>query len=196
MKNKIIHFFKNLFKIKDKSTRSDLGDMLHALQNNDADKANKAYDQYVINATLNYSAVKAISQGDLNYFLSLHEKVPNDKKSRFLFYKKSFDIAVSQDNEEIFKHILDNNHLTLNDINPDTLLHTLSTKNAYEIASVVLYGLNFTVTEKMKKMLTCDSDGKTHTQMLALIEKRDLYLELGENLKDNQPKEKFKINKI
>jgi predicted RNA-binding protein associated with RNAse of E/G family len=196
MKNKITNFFKNLFKIKDKPTRSDLGDMLHALQNNDADKANKAYDQYVMNATLNYSAVKAISQGDLNDFLLVVAKVPNDKQSRFLFYKKSFDIVVSEDNEEIFKHILDNNHLTLNDVNPDTLLHTLSNKNAYKIASIVLYDLNFTVTEKMKKMLTCDGDGKTHTQMLALIEKRELYFDLGENLNSNQPKAKSKINKI
>jgi hypothetical protein len=48
----------------------------------------------------------------------------------------------------------------------------------------------------MKKMLTCDGDGKTHTQMLALIEKRELYFELGENLNSNQPKAKSKINKI
>jgi hypothetical protein len=105
-------------------------------------------------------------------------------------------MAVSQDNEEVFKHILDNNHLTLNDVNQNTLLQTLSNKSAYKIASLVLYDLNFEVTEKMKKMLTCDSDGKKHTQMLALIEKRDLYFELGENLNDNQPKEKSRINKI
>jgi hypothetical protein len=192
---KISDFFKK-FKIKDKPTDPNLNDLVNALKNYDPKKAHKAYDQYVMNAVLDHSVLRAITQRDLNDFLSVVAKVPNDKKSRFLFYKKSFDMAVSQDNEEVFKHILDNNHLTLNDVNQNTLLQTLSNKSAYKIASLVLYDLNFEVTEKMKKMLTCDSDGKKHTQMLALIEKRDLYFELGENLNDNQPKEKSRINKI
>lgn len=194
--SKISESFKSLFKGKDKSADSDLDNMIHALKNDDPERAIKAYDQHVMNTALANSASRAISQGDLNDFLSVAAKVSNDKKSRFLFYKRSFDVALSRDNEEIFKHILDNNHLTLNDINPDTLLHTLSEKNAYKIASIVLYDLNFQVTEKMKKILTCDNDGKNHTQMLALIEKRDLFLELGKNLSDNKPKEKSRINKI
>jgi hypothetical protein len=200
MKNKIFlkisDLFKSFFKGKDKPTDPNLNDLVNALKNYDPKKAHKAYDQYVMNAVLDHSVLRAITQRDLNDFLSVVAKVPNDKKSRFLFYKKSFDMAVNADNEEIFKHILDNNHLTLNDVNPDIFLHTLSDKSAYKIASVVLYDLNFTVTKKMKKMLTCDSDGKKHTQMLALIEKRDLYFELGENLEDHQPKAKSKINKI
>jgi hypothetical protein len=199
MKNKISDFFKNFFKrfkTNDKPTDPNLNDLVNALKNYDPKKAHKAYDQYVMNAVLDHSVLRAITQRDLNDFLSVVAKVPNDKKSRFLFYKKSFDMAVSQDNEEIFKHILDNNHLTLNDVNPNTLLHTLSNKNAYKIALLILYDLNFEVTEKMKKMLTCDNDGKQHTKMLALIEKRDLYFELGENLNSNQPKEKSRINKI
>jgi hypothetical protein len=188
---KISESFKSFFKIKDKSNNSYLDDLVNALENSDGDKLNKAYERHIKETELDYLALK-FNQVAPNEFLSEIEKVPTDKKSRLYFYKRSFDMAVNLENEEVFKYLFNNNHIT----NSDTLLHTISDKNAYKIASILLYDLNFTVTEKMKRILTYDKDGKTHTKMLALIEKRDLFLELGENLNSDQPKEKSRINKI
>lgn len=182
----------NRFKTNDKSPDSYLDDFVNALQNDEPEKAHKAYDQHIMNADLDYSVFRATNLGNLNEFLAVAAEVSNDKKTKWLFYKKSFDVVVSKENEELFRYLFKNNHIP----NPDTLLHTLSNKNAYKIALVVLYDLNFKVTEKMKKLLTCDNDGKTHTKMLALIEKRDLYLELGKNINNNQPNSKAKINKV
>jgi hypothetical protein len=77
---KISDFFKK-FKIKDKPTDPNLNDLVNALKNYDPKKAHKAYDQYVMNAVLDHSVLRAIAQRDLKLLMI--------KKVDFYFIKKA-----------------------------------------------------------------------------------------------------------
>ena len=193
----IFKLFKNFakrFKTNIDPTEKNLKDLLTAIENNNSDKAHQAYADYLDNSRINSIIPTIIGNGNLNLFLNLAETIPKDKQNQFSFYQKSFTSSVYHDNDKVFKHIFENKHLTLDDINRDNLLNFLSEKNAYKIASYLLYDLKFEINEKIMKNLFFDEKGKKHFQMLEFIEKRDLYFELGEKLENILPKEK--TNKI
>ena len=211
---KISHRIKNLFK-NDIQRNKDFTELTICLHLGKLEKFEEFFYKRYDPRSFYLLAPAAVSSGKLEVFIKLEKKgIELNKIHKFNhkslktslydkikmaidgdFYGEALYKTMSTNNKEVLEYLIDNKHISSLDIT-DLHIFRASCSNSDKVLQYILYDLKYQISDSLMKKLKCDDEGITHTEIIELIEKRDLLFELDKDLNEKDVANKPKLNKI
>ncbi len=202
---------KNLFRSPGESARNFF-ELSTCLAVGNLDKFDEFFNKKYDPASFILLVKSAVENGKLETFLKLEEKAIELKKihqeyrepkeinlnPKFKheidgdFYGTALSFSMGCDNKDVVEYLIKNGRINIWEIS-DLDIMQASTSKSDKLLHYILFDLNIKPNNELIKILKCDANGITHTETLALIEKRDLMVQLDKELeqnKNNKPKPK------
>jgi hypothetical protein len=159
-----------------------------------------------------YLSSYAILQDNLELFFKIEQKAIQARKNRassrnfekkyktkhlkYLFYNEVIDAAITRDNIELVKYLIENKKIDKKEAFDGHSVLQMARYDAYKVLKYVLFELNIPLSDILMQKLEYDDNGNKHTKTLDLIEKRNMYFQLNSSLEKSNQINKNKSLKI